>query len=170
MDSRPHHHREIRVLLRIEVEGHHPHRGHRHHGRHRHHRHHGHTRYYLLEPNKEMRIMTAVTVGHTITYTWQFVDANGNPPPSGATQPVADAATFADAPSDPSVDTFTEGPGPVEQSASLAATAAGSDTVSLTVLYTPPGGIQVTFSASDQVTVSSAPFVPAGVQLIAAVA
>ena len=114
--------------------------------------------------------MTAVTVGHTITYTWQFVDANGNPPPGGTAPPVADSATFSDAPSDPSVDTFTEGPGPVEQSASLVAMAAGSDTVWLTVLYTPQDGTQVSFSATDLVTIGAAPFVPAGVQLIAAVA
>ena len=113
--------------------------------------------------------MSAVNVGHTVTYTWQFVDVNGNPPPAGTTPPTADAATIGDTPSTPPVDTFTVSAGPVEQTATLAATAAGSDTVSLSVLYTPPGGTQVTFTATDLVTISAAPFVPAGVQLITSI-
>ena len=110
--------------------------------------------------------MSSVNVGHTINYTWQFVDANGNPPPSSTTPPVADSATFSDVPATPPVDTFTPSGGPVEMSAALLASAAGSDTVTLSVAYTPPGGTQVTFTATDQVTISAAPFAPAGVQLI----
>jgi hypothetical protein len=147
----PHHHHKYRVFLWISISGAGGHRR---------------TRYYLLEPNRRLRIMSAVTVGHTITYTWQFVDANGNPPPAGTPAPTADSATFTDVPATPPVDTFTPSGGPVEASAVLAATAAGSDTVTLAVAWTPSGGTQVTFTASDVVTISAAPFVPAGVQLM----
>jgi hypothetical protein len=124
-------------------------------------------RIFVIRPNEETEIMSAVNVGHTINYTWQFVDANGNPPPAGTPPPVANSATFSDTPASPPVDTFTPSGGPVEQSASLIATAAGSDTVTLSVAYTPPGAsAPVTFTATDLVTISAAPFAPAGVQLI----
>jgi len=124
---------------------------------------------YILQPNKELHIMSAVTVGHIITYTWSFVDANGNAPPEGSILPVADAATWSNTPATPPVDTFTPSGGPVEMSAVLAATAAGSDTVNLVVLFTPAGGTQQTFSASDAVTISAAPFVPAGVRILTSI-
>lgn len=111
--------------------------------------------------------MSSVNVGHVINYSWQFVDANGNPPPAGTTV-TAQSATWSDAPATPPVDTFTPSSGPVEASAVLSATAPGSDTVSLSVVYQPAdGSAAVTFSATDQVTIAAAPFVPAGVQIIA---
>lgn len=113
--------------------------------------------------------MTSVNVGHIVNYTWEFVDASGNGPPAGATLPVATSATIADTPATPPVDTFTASAGPVSTTAALTATAPGSDTVVLTVMWTNAAGAAVTSTFTDLVTISAAPFVPVGVQLVAAV-
>jgi len=103
---------------------------------------------------------TSVTVGHVIDFSIQYVDTSGNPmltPVTPDSPPV-----WADAPASPPVDTFT--PSADGLTAVLTATAAGADTVSLTVIV---GG--VTYTASDIITINAAPQVLGGVQIVATV-
>ena len=58
------HHPTYWVKLTITISGHH--------------RHHRRTRTYLLRPNQKEHIMSNVSVGHVINYTWNFIDANGD--------------------------------------------------------------------------------------------
>lgn len=101
--------------------------------------------------------MTQLTVGHVDTLTYVIVDANGNPM---IPQPALDSpAVWTDAPSAAGVETFAAAADGT--SAVVTATAAGSDTVGLTVIV---GG--KTFTASDLITVSAAPQVASGVQIV----
>ena len=138
---------------------------HRHHHVRSHRRHHGHPRvflvisgyYYELNPYWRLEIMTQLTVGHVDTLTYVIVDANGNPM---IPQPALDSpAVWTDAPSAAGVETFAAAADGT--SAVVTATAAGSDTVGLTVIV---GG--KTFTASDLITVSAAPQVASGVQIV----
>src|SRR5271157_240612 len=142
----PFHHHRPRLALVVWVSR----------GRHRHHwrRH-----VYILEPGANT-MSTSVTVGHVIDFSIQYVDTSGNPmltPVTPDSPPV-----WADAPASPPVDTFT--PSADGLTAVLTATAAGADTVSLTVIV---GG--VTYSASDIITINAAPQVLGGVQIVATV-
>ena len=112
-----------------------------------------------------MNITDSVTVGHQVAFGWEWIDANGNPPPAGTVLPVPDSTpTWADAPSAAGVDTFTSSAD--GSTALLVASAPGSDTVTFTAVFQG-----TTFTASDLVTISAAvvPFVPAGVQITSAV-
>lgn len=103
---------------------------------------------------------TSVTVGHKVDYSFIYVDTNGNPmltPVTPDAPPV-----WTDAPSAAGVDTFTVAAD--GNTAVLQALAPGSDTVSVKVAV---GG--VTFSANDLVTISAAPQVLGGVQIVAKV-
>ena len=103
---------------------------------------------------------TTVTVGHSIDYSFIYVDTNGNPmltPVTPDSPPV-----WTDAPASPPVDTFTVAAD--GSTAVLAATATGGDTVTLTVIV---GG--VTYTASDLVTINAAPQTLGGVQIVATV-
>src|SRR5208337_4439485 len=111
------------------------------------HRHHWRRHVYILEPGANT-MSTSVTVGHVIDFSIQYVDTSGNPmltPVTPDSPPV-----WADAPASPPVDTFTVAAD--GSTAVLAATAAGGDTVTLTVIV---GG--VSYSASDIVTINAAP-------------
>lgn len=105
--------------------------------------------------------MTQLSVGHTDTLTYVIVDQNGNPM---IPQPALDSpAVWTDAPSASGVDTFAAAADGT--SAVVTALAAGSDTVSLSVVV---GG--KTFTASDLITISAAPQVASGVQIVDTVA
>ena len=128
------------------------------HRRRRHHRrrHHRHIRVnltvngyrYELQPHRKIHIMTALTVGHMDTLGIEYLDTTGAPmltPVTPDSPPV-----WTNAPSTPPVDTFVVAAD--GSSAVLTATAAGADTVTLTVIV---GG--VTFTASDVFVISAAP-------------
>lgn len=135
------------------------------HPRHRHRHHHRHhprvvlvVNGFAIELNPYMRInlMFTVNVGHTVESTILFLDQNGNPmltPVTPDSPPV-----WTNTPSSPPVDTFTVSPDGL--SSALAATAAGSDSLSLTVIV---GG--VTFTASEAITIAAAPQVLTSVQI-----
>lgn len=92
--------------------------------------------------------MEQLTVGHTDTMTIVYLDASGNPmlaPVTPDSPPI-----WTNTPSTPPVDTLTvSADGGI---AVLAATAAGSDTVNLSVTV---GG--KTFTAMQSITISAAP-------------
>lgn len=103
---------------------------------------------------------TSVTVGHLVDYSFQYVDTTGAPmltPVTPDSPPV-----WADAPATPPVDTFVVAAD--GSTAVLTATAAGSDTVTVTVIV---GG--VTYTATDLVTISAAAQVLGGIQIVATV-
>ena len=103
---------------------------------------------------------TSVTVGHQIDYALQYVDDSGNP----MLQPVTPDSppTWANAADPANCDTFN--PAADGSSAVVIAQGAGSDTISVQVTVSG-----VNYSASDQVTIASAPQVLGGVQLVATV-
>jgi hypothetical protein len=113
----------------------------------------------VLNPNQENRLMTTVTVGHTITCTIGYLDINGNPmlvtptpdtPPSWTnTTPATEALAVA-----------ADG-----LSAVATALVAGSDEIDLSLAV---GGKQ--FTASLAVTVQAPPQVLGSVVINAAVA
>jgi hypothetical protein len=140
-----HHH--VRVFLVVSTTGH----------RHRY----KHTRIYQLHPNRRTNVMTSITVGHTDTLTIAYLDAAGNPM---LVTPTPDSPpTWTNTPSTPPVDTFTVAAD--GNSATVAATAAGSDVVNLSVVV---GG--KTFTASDAITISAAPQVLTSVAIVDTVA
>jgi hypothetical protein len=153
----PPHHRHLRLAFVVKT-GRHRRHGHGHRWRHK--------RVHIFEPGvTHMNITDSVTVGHQVAFAWEWIDANGNPPPAGTTLPTPDSTpVWANTPATPPVDTFTSSAD--GSTALLVASAAGSDTVTLTVVF---GG--TTFTASDLVTISAAvvPFVPAGVQITSVV-
>ena len=101
-----------------------------------------------------------VTVGHLINFSYAITDQSGN---DMLTQPPLDSpAVWTDAPATPPVDTFVASADGT--TALLTATAAGSDTVGLTVIV---GG--ATFTASDLVTITAAPQVASGVRIVSKV-
>jgi len=100
---------------------------------------------------------TNVTVGHKVTYVLAYLDQNEQPM---RTTPTPDSPpTWSDAPSDPSVDSFTVDPTGLD--AILSAKAPGTDLVKAAVVV---GG--VTFSASDTVVVSEEPQVLTSIALV----
>jgi hypothetical protein len=109
----------------------------------------------FLHPNMENLVMLNLTVGHTATLGIEYLDQNGNPM---LTAPVPDSPpTWTNNPSAPGVDTFT--PSPDGTSATLVADAAGSDSVSLSVIVgsqTFPASLAITISAEAQVLTSVA--------------
>lgn len=104
--------------------------------------------------------MTTVTVGHQIDYSFIYVDTNGNPMLTPVTPDLP--PVWADVPATPPVDTFT--PSVDGTTAVLMATGAGTDSVTVTVIVSG-----VTYTASDAVTISAAPQVLGGVQIVATV-
>lgn len=146
----PHQHMRL-VLLRVEVFV----------------RHHRHKRYRRIVEERTLipngvTTMNPVTVsiGHTVSFSILYLDASGNPmlvTPTPDSPPV-----WANAPSPAGATTFTVGPGGL--TASDVAVAAGTDTISLTVVV---GG--VTFTATDGVTVSPAPQVLTSIAIAASV-
>jgi len=140
---RPHHH----VFLVVAV---------------RHKRHHHRSwriKHYRLEPNREVNIMTDVTVGHEVIDTIVYMDQNGNPM---LVTPVPDAppvwANIAAA----TVDTLTVSAD--GSTATLVAVGAGVDSVALTLNV---GG--VAFSATQQLNITAAPQVLTSVGIAATV-
>ena len=99
-----------------------------------------------------------LTVGHTVDFALVFLDQNGNPM---FVTPVPDAAPIW---SDITPATGTLTPAASGLTASELAIAAGSDTVSVSLMV---GG--VSFSASIDVTVTSVPQVLTSVDIAATV-
>ena len=100
----------------------------------------------LLIPNKEIKLMTTVTVGHTASLSISFLDANGNPM---LTAPTPDAVPVWSA-GDATIDTLTASADGL--TAQDVAIAAGSDTVSMSVVV---GG--ATFAATLALVVQAPP-------------
>lgn len=121
---------------------------------------HAHQKVYKLKPNRKIKIMTDVTVGHVVTDTIAYLDANGNPM---LTVPTPDSPpTWANT-ADPTVDTMTVSAD--GSTATIDAVGVGTDTVTLTVVV---GG--VTFTATQQLSVDAAPQVLTSVAINASVA
>jgi hypothetical protein len=111
----------------------------------------------VLRPHQENEIMLNLTVGHTATMAIEYLDQNGNPM---LTAPVPDSApTWTDTPSSPPVDTFTPAAGGL--TATLAAIAPGSDTVTLAVTVSGK-----TYNATLVVTISAAPQVLTSIAIV----
>ena len=120
-----------------------------------------HKKIIIFEPGvTHVATTDSVNVGHQIAFSINYVDTNGNPMLTPVTPD--SPPTWTDAPSAAGVDTFTSSADGT--TALLLATAAGSDTVSLSVTV---GG--VTFTASDLVTISAAPQVLGGVEITSVV-
>jgi hypothetical protein len=102
----------------------------------------------FLHPHQENLTMLNLTVGHTATGVVAFLDQNGNPM---LTTPTPDSPpTWTNNPVPAGADTLT--PNTNGLGATLAANAAGTDTVNFSVTV---GG--ATFSASTAVSISAAP-------------
>jgi hypothetical protein len=144
----PSHHHHGRLALVVETTR----RRHGHYKRHR--------RAHILEPGRTIHMADTVTVGHQIAFSIEYVDTAGNPMLTAVTPD--SPPTWTDAPSAAGVDTFTASADGT--TAVLVATAAGSDTVGLSV--TVAG---VTYTASDLVTISAAPQVLGGVEIVSVV-
>jgi hypothetical protein len=130
------------VILRVVV----------HHGHH-----HRHVRDYILHPGENVMNPIALTVGHTASFTLEFLDANGNPM---LTTPTPDAPpVWTD--STPATGTLTSN----GLTASELAVAAGSDTVSVALSVAG-----VAFTATQVLTVSAAPQVLTSVAIETTVA
>jgi hypothetical protein len=117
----------------------------------------------FLKPNEEIQLMSKLTVGHTDTLTLVFVDADGNPMIPQPTPDASPAAIWLNSPSSPSPDTFSVSPD--ASTATVSATAAGADDISVAVSV----GGQV-FSASLHLDISAAPQVLSGVKIVESVA
>ena len=102
----------------------------------------------------------AVTVGHQIAFSIEYVDTNGNPMLTPVTPD--SAPVWANAPNPAGIDTFSVAAD--GSSALLMATAVGSDTVSLTVVVAG-----VTYTASDLITINPVPQTLGGVDIVAVV-
>jgi hypothetical protein len=101
-----------------------------------------------LHPYIRIRLMITVNVGHEVLCTIEQLDQNGNPM---LTAVVADSPpSWSDTPATPPVDTFT--PAADGSSATLVATAVGTDTVNVSASF---GG--KTYTASLAVTIAAAP-------------
>ena len=104
--------------------------------------------------------MLPVNVGHSVDSSIIYLDQNGNPMLTPVTPD--SPPTWTNAPNPAGIDTLTVS---ADGSTSvLAATAVGTDTLTLTVVV---GG--KTFTASEQITISAAPQVLSGVQISSAV-
>lgn len=100
--------------------------------------------------------MFPVTVGHVVTSTIVYLDQSGNPM---LTTPTPDApATWTNAPNPAGIDTLAVSPD--GNSCTLTTTAAGADTLSLSVTV---GG--KTFTATEGITISAAPQVLTSVSI-----
>jgi hypothetical protein len=99
----------------------------------------------FLDHEKRTFVMTTLNVGHQDAMSIVYLDTNGNPM---LTTPVPDSPpVWTNAPSDPSVDTFT--PSVDGTTAVLVANAPGSDTVSLSATV---GGKTCTASVAFQIS------------------
>lgn len=114
---------------------------------------------HILEPGVN-HMADAVTVGHQIAFSIEYVDTNGNPMLTPVTPD--SAPTWTNAPNPAGIDTFTVAAD--GSTALLMATATGSDTVSLTVVVSG-----VTFTASDLIAINAPPQVLGGVDIVAVV-
>ncbi len=112
--------------------------------------------FYELNQHKGTHLMEQLTGGHTYTMTIVYLDASGNP----MLAPVVPDSppTWTNTPTTPPVDTLTVSAD--GGTAVLAATAAGSDTINLSVTV---GG--KTFTATESVTISAAPQVLTSVSI-----
>ncbi len=119
-----------------------------------------HKRIHILQPGRTVHMADSVSVGHQIAFSIEYVDTAGNVMLTPVTPD--SPPTWTDAPATPPVDTFTVAAD--GSTALLMASAAGSDTVSLSVTV---GG--VTFSASDLITITAAPQVLGGVNIVSVV-
>jgi len=135
------------------------------HHRHPHWYHHPHLRVFLsvnnylyeLNPNKRIHIMEQLTVGHTDTMSIQYLDTTGNPMLTTVTPD--SPPTWTDTPATPPVDTFVVSADGT--SAVLTATAAGTDSINLSV--TVAGKV---YTATQSVTISAAPQVLGSVTIV----
>lgn len=111
-----------------------------------------------LIANGVLKMSVTVTVGHTVEFSINYLDQNGNPM---VTTPTPDSApTWTESSTDGSIETFTvSGDG---LTAEGTAVAAGTDTVTATVVV---GG--TSFSASVDVVVSEAPQVLTSIEVVA---
>lgn len=141
---------------------------HKHHRSHRHPRSRHHARVVLvvlvdgvevlfavIAPGRKERLMTTVTVGHSIALAIAFLDANGNPmltTPTPDSPPVWSNTT-------PATETLVAAADGL--SAVATSVAPGTDAISLTV---PVGG--ASFAASLSVEVDAAPQVLTSVQIV----
>jgi len=100
--------------------------------------------------------MFPVTVGHVVNSTIEYLDASGNPM---LTAPTPDSPpVWTNAPNPAGIDTLAVSPD--GSSSALTTTAAGGDTLSVSVTV---GG--KTFTASESITISAAPQVLTSVQI-----
>ena len=121
--------------------------------------HHHHRRVYRLYPNSRIKIMTDVTVGHTVTDTIAYLDQNGNPM---QVTPIPDSPPSWSKVAADTVDTLVASADGSQ--ATITAVGAGQDTVSMSVTV---GG--VTFAATQQLNVQAAPQVLTSVAIVATV-
>jgi hypothetical protein len=119
-----------------------------------------HSQIHVLYPGVNMATSDAVSVGHQVAFSIEYVDSNGNPMLTPVTPD--SAPTWSNLPNPSGIDTFTVAAGGL--TALLQATAAGSDTVALNVVVAG-----VTYTASDLVTISAAPQVLGGVEIVSVV-
>lgn len=114
--------------------------------------------YYFINQGKDTEMLT-LTVGHSAALSIQYLDQNGNP--MLAPQTPDAPPTWANAPSAAGVDTFVAN---ADGTASLSATAQGTDSVSVSVAVAGK-----TFTASLAVEVDPAPQVLTSVAINATV-
>jgi hypothetical protein len=114
---------------------------------------------FELHPHRRTHVMIQVNAGHSVDCSIEYLDQNGNPM---LTAPTPDSPpAWTNAPSAPGIDTLTVSPdGSTAVLATNAADAAGSDTLSLTVVV---GG--KSFAATLAVAISAAPQVLTSVQI-----
>jgi hypothetical protein len=112
----------------------------------------------VLEPGRNVRIMTTVTVGHKLALSVSYLDTNGNPmltaPPVDSPPAWSNSNAAAE-----TIVAAADG-----QSAVATTVAAGNDVISLSVVS---GG--KTFAATLAVEVDAAPQVLGSVAIVAAV-
>jgi hypothetical protein len=109
----------------------------------------------ILQPGENTLMDITTSVGHTVTYAINFLDALGNP--MVATQVPDAPPTWGDAPAPAGCATFTAG----GLSATDLCNAAGLDTVTVTLSV---GG--TAFTATSIVTISAAPQVLTSIELV----
>lgn len=117
-----------------------------------------HRRFFYLFPNEDNHMSVALTVGHKVACSLEFMDQFGNPM---LVTPKPDAAPVW---SDTTPVTGTLTPSPDGLTASELAIAAGTDTIAVLLAV---GGVQ--FKASIDLAVSAAPQVLTTIGILATV-